>query len=118
MTQADYNTEIEGLASNIAEELIEEHGSREEAEDYVYDRIHEIIDGHQWVIYYAYNDEVLRFSGNDDAYLDVYDNEGIGQIVTEHGLDHVGMVRAYFAMSQDVSEGMERAFNDIENGGE
>ena len=114
ITQQSYNTEIEELASSIAEELLEEYGSREEAEDYVYDRIHEVIDGHQWVIYHAYNDDVLRFSDNDEAYKDVYCNEDIGAQIAENGLDSFKVTMAYFAMAQDVSEGMEAAFDDLE----
>lgn len=114
ITQSSYNEEIEGLASNIAEELLEEYETREEAEDYVYDRIHETIDGHQWVIYYAYNNDVLKYSDNDEAYKDVYDNESLGAIVSEQGVDSLGTVMAYFAMSQDVSEAMDKAFDDLE----
>lgn len=111
ITQSSYNKEIQSLAYDIANELLEEYGDRTEAEDNAYDRIHEVIDGHQWIIYYAYNDDVLKFSPNNEAYKDVYDNESLGAIVSEQGVDSLGTMMAYFAMAQDVSEAMEAAFD-------
>ena len=114
MTQLSYIEEIKDIATNLVDELMDEYEDREEAEEQAYDRLHETIDGHQWVIYYAYNDDVLKYSDNDEAYKDIYDNEGIGSIIAEHGLDSFKTAMAYFAMYQDVSELLEQAFDDFE----
>lgn len=117
ITQASYNEEIQDLATNLVEELMQEHDNdRDIAEEAAHDRLHETIDGHQWVIYYAYNDEVLRFSDNDEAYQDVYCNEDLGALVADKGIDGVKPMMAYFAMYQDVSELLEQAFDDFEEG--
>ena len=109
ITQQSYNKEIESLAYDIAAELLEEHDNdREQAEDNAYDRIHETIDGHQWVIYYAYNLPVLEYS--DNAYY--ADEQGlIGENPLENGLNSFHTMLAFWAMNADVSEAMEKAFD-------
>ena len=117
ITQASYNEEIQDLATNLVEELMQEHDNdRDTAEESSHDRLHETIDGHQWVIYYAYNDEVLKYSENEEAYQGVYDNESLGQLVAERGIADLKTMMAYFAMYQDVSELLEQAFDDFEEG--
>jgi len=114
MTQLIYIEEIKGIATNLVKELMDEYEDREEAEEQTYDRLHETIDGHQWVIYYAYNEDVLEYSDNDEAYQDCYDNESLGALVAEKGIDGVKPMMAYFAMYQDVSELLEQAFDDYQ----
>lgn len=115
ITQSSYNEEIKDIATNLVDELMSENDNdRSEAEELAYDRLHETIDGHQWVIYSAYNDEVLKYSDNDEAYQDCYDNESLGALVAEKGIDGVKPMMAYFAMYQDVSEQLEQAFDDFE----
>ena len=114
ITQQSYTKEITDLAYDIATELLDEHDSREEAEEAAYDRIHETVDGHEWVIYTYQAGLVPDFSSNYDAYRDCYCNEDIGAIVSEKGLDAVKPVIAYFAMTQDISEQMEQAFDAVE----
>lgn len=115
ITQSSYNEEIQDITTCLVDDMMSEHDNdREAAEEYSHDRLHEVIDGHQWVIYYAYNDEVLKYSDNDEAYQDCYDNESLGALVDEKGIDGVKPMMAYFAMYQDVSELLEEAFNSFE----
>lgn len=67
------------------------------------DFTHEVIDGHQWIIYTFYHDQILRFTDNDEAYQDCYSNKDLGRVVAENGLDHVKMIQAFFAFEQDVN---------------
>lgn len=94
---SDYWAGVKSIADDIIAEC-EEYGQD------LYDYTHEVVDGHQWIIYNAYNDDVIKHSGNPDAWEDCYTNEDIGRVVTENGMDHARMVQAYFALQQDVSE--------------
>ena len=41
---------------------------------------------------------------NPDAYLEIYCDSDLGQIVQKGGLEHLVQTRAYFAMLQDLSD--------------
>lgn len=89
VTSQDYWTEIGELARSITAEA--------RANDYdLHDSCHETIDGHQWVIYTAYNFDVAKHSPNDGAWTDLY---GGGDVP-----ENFDAVRAFCAMQQDVME--------------
>ena len=97
ISYGDYWAEIKSIAEDVIAEC-EEYGQD------LYDYTHEVVDGHQWIIYNAYNDDVIKHSGNPDAWEDCYSNEDIGRLVTDGGMDNARAGQAYFAMQQDVSE--------------
>lgn len=112
-TQYEYTTEIKELAESIVETAYNEYDEvtdQESAEELINDTLlHETIDGHQWVIYCAYNDDVLKYSDNDEAYQDCYGNEDLGALVAEKGIDGVKPMMAFFAMYQDVQDQLNDA---------
>lgn len=112
----EYWKEIKSIAANLVSEAMQEKDNdREEAEEYINDSyLHETIDGHQWVIYYSYNDDVLKYSDNDEAYQDCYSNEDLGALVAEKGLDDAKTMMAFFAMYQDVQNHLSDAFDEFE----
>ena len=59
----EYYDEIASLAADIVKEA---EGDRETA----FDRAHETVDGHQWIIYTRYNAQVLDHSSNESAHFD------------------------------------------------
>lgn len=99
-----YHVEVSDIASDLYDEALEQNDNdHESAMDAIQDRmLHELVDGHRWIIYTYNNELVTRFSDNSEAYLDCYDNESIGQIVSDKGLDAVKPIIAYFAMYQDI----------------
>lgn len=99
----EYRDAIDSIAKQVLDEV---HGSSDDDRD-VYDVACEIVDGHQFVIYYAYNDDVLGHSPNLDAWEDLYSMEDIGSLVTDHGMKGARSVQAYFAMLQDVMEELQ-----------
>ena len=107
-TESQYHQEIKDLASDLYDEALEQNDNdHDQAEDAIFDyRLSELVDGHQWVIYTYSNDLVARFSDNAEAYRDCYDNESIGQIVTDKGLEGMKPIIAYFAMQQDISDAL------------
>ena len=106
---SEYYSEVGNLASDLYDEALAQNGNHSgSAMDAIQDgMLHELVDGHQWVIYTYSNELVARFSSNSEAYLDYYDNETIAQIVSDKGLDAVKPIIAYFAMYQDVSEALD-----------
>ena len=95
----EYYKEIQELAHDIwAEALDQADNDKDEAHDLMNDISHEVVDGHQWVIYSHYHEQVLRYSMNSDAYLDIYDNESLGDYVRDNGVDGLHMMMAYWAM--------------------
>ena len=70
ISQYDYWDEIANIANEINEE-----SKRADTDGFgddfdAYDRAHEWIDGHQWIIYTAYHMEVLQYTDNRDYYMD------------------------------------------------
>ena len=118
MTRTEYWKEVASLAESITEETLDEFDSETQAEiredndhnefrDSLTERLHETIDSHQWVIFTAYNFDVMKFSPNDD-YSVV--NFGAESIVDETGLNTA--VIAYGALCADVQE--HSAFGVVE----
>ena len=107
-TESQYHQEIKDLASDLYDEaLAQNDNDHDQADDAIFDyMLTELVDGHQWVIYTYSNDLVARFSDNADAYRDCYDNESIGQIVTDKGLEGMKPIIAYFAMQQDICDAL------------
>jgi len=118
ITQNDYNTEIKSIAECMVEAAFNEYDeveTIEQAEELINDTLlHETIDSHQWIIYYSYNDDVIRYSDNADAYQDIYSNEDVGAMIVDKGLDNFGIVRAYWAMYTDVQEQLQEALDSYE----
>ena len=101
--QLEYYNEIADISRDTWREVLEEsNGDKDQASDLMQARVLDIIDGHQWVIYTHYHDQVLRYSTNSEAYLDVYDNDALGDLVRDKGVDALNMAMAYFAMQADV----------------
>lgn len=75
--------------------------------DGVYDRIHEMVDGHEWVIYYGRAWNVARLmSGNDNA-CSMF--EDLGCIQSGESLDNLICRFAYCALHSNVAAEMDDA---------
>ena len=100
----EYHVEISDIASDLYDEALGQNDNDHESamDDISDDLLHELVDGHRWIIYTYSNELVARFSNNSEAYLDCYDSESIGQLVSDKGLDAVKPIIAYFAMYQDI----------------
>ena len=116
ITYTQYWQEIRDLARQIAAEAMEQcDNDRDCAEEKAQELAHEIIDGHEWVIYTANNLQVLQHSNNSDYFVDNFGEEAAGLILSERGIDGLHNVLAYGAMLGDVSENLESAFDEIED---
>ena len=109
-----YWEEISAIAESIVSETMSEcDNDREAAEELVQDtRLHETIDGHQWVIYCAYNLDVLKHSDNESYFED--NIGGADHILKDGGIDQLHTVMAFYAMYADVQEKLSDAFDEYE----
>ena len=116
ITRTQYIEEIQSIADNMVSEEMENcHNDRDAAEDAINDRtLHETIDGHQWVIYNAYNSDVMRHSDNPDYYIDNFGNDDAGHVLKERGLDGLHNVIAFWCMYADVQDRLSDAFDAYE----
>jgi len=115
-TEYEYTQEINGIAANLVCEAMQDNDNdREAAEEAINDHLlHETIDGHQWVIYNGYNMDVMKYSRNEDYYIDNFGDEDAGQALKERGLSGLHNVIAFWAMYADVQEQLETAFDELE----
>ena len=116
ITRSEYCNEVHFIAESLVKDAMEANDNdRSAAEDQIYDyMLHETIDGHRWVIYYSYHDDVLRYSDNSNSYIDQFGNDDAGQVLKERGLNGLKTVMAYFAMEQDVRDCLDDAFYKFE----
>ena len=105
ITYREYRDEISEIAEDLHKEAMEAHPEDEDDRNaYILERLNEIVDGHQWIIYYAYNLSVYEHSPNADAYQDMYGNEDLGSIVAARGILSLHTIIAYCAMQADIEQ--------------
>ena len=120
ITSSEYWTEVQSLADSIASEAMADNDNdREAAEEDINDsRLHETIDGHQWIIYNAYNLPVMQFSDNADYYIDNFGGDDAGHILKERGIDGLHTVIAFWALYADVQDRLSDALDVLEEAAE
>lgn len=96
----EYYTDVRNAAKDIRGEI--ESGDITDR-DGLYTRVHETVDGNQWVIYTQRAQIVLMISSNDSAYADEYGTEGI---ISDGGVNWSAL--AFAAMEADLWEYLER----------
>ena len=117
ITNTQYWNEVQDLAVSIAEDaMLSCDNNREEAEELINDSLlHETIDGHQWVIYYAYNLDVLQYSDNSDYYIDNFGGDDASYVLKEKGLDGLHQAFAFWALYADVQDKISEALDGAES---
>lgn len=106
MTQGDYWREVRSIVDSLLEESHSDGEDREGLET----RLWETIDGHQWVIYTAYNFDVMKHSPNDGYSAE---NFGADSIVKDGALDTAAI--AFGALYADVSEDLWSRVEDCDH---
>lgn len=97
----DYWNEVESTAKNCVEDAIEFDAD-------LYDTVWELVDGHSWVIYYAYNLAILKNSDNPSALF-----EEMGPQSFDDHLDALQKM-AFFAFYQDVMKKAQEFYEEWE----
>lgn len=107
LTSTEYEQEIKDLAINLIEE---NQASADELEQSVYEFIrdngydHELVDGHQWIIYTGYHQSILAYSDNTDCMIEEFGNEHAGDVLRDKGLDGLTLTMSFYAMLADLNK--------------
>ena len=106
MNYQDYYSEVNAIAEALVAEAMAEHDNdAEQAMETITDsRLHETIDGHQWIIYYNYSLSIIKHSSNDDYMIDNLGLDSAGQALQSGGLNGLHQAIAYWALYADVYE--------------
>lgn len=106
ITYQEYWSDIREGAASIAKEAWESASDEDEARDRANELAHEVADGHHWVIYTAYNPQVLTHSDNESAafeYGGVESAESYGQAM--HTM-------AFWALLTDLQDALSSALEE------
>lgn len=123
MTSTEYWVEVKSCARTLIEETFEwmddkSEMTRDEIREAVMDdindsKLHELVDGHQWVIYNAYNLDIIQHSNNPDYMTDNFGNDQAGHILSSDGLDSLHTAIAFWAFYADISEELWEIHEDV-----
>ena len=116
ITSSQYWIEVESLANQIAQDAMSQcDNDRSEAEELINDNLmHETIGAHQWVIYNAYNLDILQYSDNQYHYVDEFGADDAVIVLRESGLGGLHQALAFWALYADVQERIAGALDEIE----
>ena len=116
ITRSQYWNEVQSVAVSIAEDAMRQcDNNRDDAEELITDSLlHETIDGHQWIIYNAYNLDVYQYSNNSDYYIDNFGGDDASYVLKEKGLDGLHQALAFWAFYADVQDKTKDALGEIE----
>ena len=111
ITNYEYWKEVAELAESILEEAgIKTAEQAEDNRDEIETRLTETIGGHQWVIYYAYNADIIKFSDNE-SYCE--DHFGTKSFEGKSYAD-IGTIVAEWALYGDVSDKLSELIGELE----
>ena len=115
LTNSEYWVEVKSIADNLVSEAMSDNeNDKDRAEEDIFDsRLHETIDGHQWVIYYSYNLDVIKHSANEDYYSDNFGGEALEESL-KGGLDTLHCHIAFWALYADVCDYISESFDSFE----
>lgn len=117
ITSTQYWNEVQSIAVSIAEDAMSHcDNNRDEAEELINDSLlFETIDGHQWIIYNAYNLDVYQYSGNSDYYIDNFGGDDAAYVLKEKGPDGLHQVLAFWSLYADVQDKIGEALDGVES---
>lgn len=116
ISSSDYWKEINASAVALAQEAMQQNEfDREAASEAIFDNLlHEYVDGHEWIIYNAYNLDVIQYSDNADYYVDNFGTESAGEELKNNGLSGLHTAVAFWAMYGDIADKIAGALDDVE----
>ncbi len=109
-TAYEYWEGVKSIAAGLVDEAMLSCDNKDDAIELINDSLlHEVIDGHQWIIYCAYNLPVLQHSDNADYMVD---NIGGLEESLSQGLSVLHTHLAYWALYADVQDMLLNAFDE------
>lgn len=106
ISKVEYLEEVESIAKEVIREAMEQaDNDQEEALDLINDYLlHESIDDHQWIIYYAYNLDVYQHSDNPDYCVDNFGADVVVHALKESGMNGLHQAVAFWSLYADVMD--------------
>lgn len=120
ITESEYYDRIHDIAKELAiDAMVYCEYDRNQAEEYLADTVHETIDSLNWTIYNKYHKDIVNISKSYNAYLDIYGNEDLGNILAKSGIESILTIQAFWAMIEDtrmlLSDKLEEIQESLEN---
>lgn len=123
LTSQEYFAEVENLAVSIVAEAADQCDCNtvdtfdaDSIRDTIFDTVlHETIDGHQWIIYYAYNLSIIEHSSNDDYMINELGIDSAGESLKSGGLSGLHQAIAYWALYADVAELIDDKIQELQD---
>tara|TARA_R110002020_G_scaffold190519_2_gene390042 strand:- start:208 stop:588 length:381 start_codon:yes stop_codon:yes gene_type:complete len=107
ITYRDYWQQVASLADDAAE-TVRDYPEDEGGQN-VHDVIHELVDSHQWIIYYHHNLAVMEHTDNGAALMDEMGADGLTGADSWH---EVCVRFAWWAFSADVEASYWERFTE------
>jgi len=104
-TKAEYQADIKIKVAEVVNAILKEETTLDEGTD----KLHELVDGDQWIIYNFY-DSVLAHTDNPNAVHDVY-----GEEIPAKNLDDMKLKYAFCAMYQDCVQLFEEVRDEVKD---
>lgn len=123
LSSQEYFVEVEKLATSIVAEAADQCDCNtvdtfdaDSIRDTIFDTVlHEIIDGHQWIIYYAYNLSIIGHSSNDHYMINEFGLESAAESLKSGGLSGLHQAIAYWALYADVAELIDDKIQELQD---
>jgi len=107
ITYREYWAQVASLADDAAE-TVRDYPEDEGGQN-VHDVIHELVDSHQWIIYYHQNLAVMEHTDNDSAMLD---HAGVDGLAGAESWHEVCVRFAFWAFWADITASYGRRFTE------
>lgn len=97
ITDSKYWKEVQSIIDSVYDE-VEQHGGNG------YNLASQMVENHEWIVYYKYAYDILKCSDNEDVISDLgYD---LNVMHEQKGLDGMLNTIAYYALLADVCQDM------------
>lgn len=115
MTYQEYYAEVNAIAKALVTNAMADNDNNpEQAMDDINDsRLHETIDGRQWVIYNSYNLDIIKHSDNDEYMIDNLGAECAVETLESGGLIGLHQALAFWAFYADVQEVLQEKMDEL-----
>lgn len=105
MNAHEYWSEIDFIVKQVKADTLEQKFTDDgDAQDYADQRLNEVVDGHEFCIYYSEALETLQYTGNQDNMIKCCGVESAAQALHDGGLGGLHCAMAVWAMIADCTE--------------
>lgn len=104
MNAHEYWTEVESIVEQVKADTLEQGFTDDgDAQGYAYQRLTEIVDGHEHCIYSNNALETLQYTDNQEAIIDELGAESAADVLRDGGLGRLHCAMAVWAMIADCT---------------